>query len=194
MRAIAVGVGIVLGVCAAAPWAQAFSAIYDQQVTTGSQVVRGKVTMKDGLFRMEATIEGQETVTIHNASGTYTYLPQQGMAMKIPGLDVSQQPLEHAGDYQQYLQQRRAERTGTAVIDGHPCEIYRFTDPSFQGTMTAWVWTEKQFPIKMELAGPQGTTLVELTNVRLGSAVPESAFQLPAGAQVMDMGAMTGRP
>ncbi len=190
MRGLAIGVGLVLGVCVAGAQAQAFSASYDQKVTQGGQVITGKVTLKDEQFRMDALVEGQASVTIRNASGTYTYLPAEGMAMKISDLDASQQSVQHAENYQQYLQERQAERIGTDTIDGHSCEIYRFTDPSVQGTTTAWVWTEKQFPLKLEIDGPKGKTLVELSNIQVGVAVPDATFELPAGVQVMDFGAM----
>ncbi|MBI4342193.1 MAG: hypothetical protein HY599_02360 [Candidatus Omnitrophica bacterium] len=190
MKAIAAGVGVVLGVCVVGVQAEAYSASYDQKVTQGRQMMAGKVTIHDELFRMEATVDGQATVTIRNASGTYTYLPAEGMAMKMAGLNPSQQPVQHAENYQQYLHAQHAERIGAETIDGHPCEIYRFTDPTIQGTITAWVWMEKSFPLKTEIDGPDGKTVVELTNLQLGVAVPETAFQLPADVQVMDMGSM----
>ena len=183
-------VWVACGICLVATEAQAFSASYDQKITQGSQVVMGQVTIHDEMFRMEATVDGQATVTIRNTSGIYTYLPQQRMAMKISELDPSQQPLQHADNYQQYLQEHHAERIGTETIDGHLCEVYRFTDPTVQGTTTAWVWTEKQFPIKLEIDGPHGRTVAELTNIQLGVAVQDDMFQLPADVQVMDMGSM----
>ncbi len=189
MKAIAAGVGMVLGACLVGGKAEALSASYDQTVTQGSQVVTGHVILHDEEFRMEATVNGQTAVTIRNASGIYTYLPKEGMAMKLPGLDPSQQPIQHTGNYQQYLHERQAERIGTETVDGHPCDVYRFVDPSIQGTTTAWVWTEKQFPVRMELEGSNGKTVVELTNIQLGVAVPDAAFQLPAGVQVMELGA-----
>ena len=190
MRAIAAGIGVVLGVCAAGMQAEAFSVSYDQKTTQGRQVTTGTVSMKDEMFRMETTMNGQMAVTIHNASGTYTYMPTEGMAMKMPELNPSQQPVGHADNYQAYLQERHAERIGTETVDGHACEVYRFPDPASQGTVTAWVWTEKQFPIKLEYDGAQGKMLVEIQNIELGANIPETAFELPAGVQVMDMGNM----
>ncbi len=190
-RTIVAGIGAVLGLCLlGANNAGAFSASYDQRITQGRQVIQGKVTMKDQLFRMEATVEGQETVTIRNGSGVYTCLPKEHTAMKMSGLNPSQQPIDHADNYQAYLKERQAQRIGTETLAGHACEVYRFTDPTVGGMVTAWVWTEKQFPIKMEMAGPQGTTVIELSNIQLGVAVPETAFQLPPDVQVMDMGAL----
>ena len=56
--------------------------------------------------------------------------------------------------------------------------------------MTAWVWIEKQFPIKMEIDGAEGKMLVEIQNVQLGAALPDALFELPPDVQVMDMGNM----
>ena len=189
MKAIAVAV-VALGVCLAGAGAEAFSVSYDQKVTQAGHVITGTVSMKDQMFRMEATMDGQAAVTLRNASGTYTYLPQEGMAMRLPALNPTQRPIEHADNYQQYLKERQAERIGAETVDGHPCDIYRFTEPAMQETVTAWVWTEKHFPIKMEIEGAHGKTLVEIQNVRVGAAIPEAAFELPAGVQVMDMGGM----
>ena len=190
MRAVAVGVGIALSVCAVGTGAEAFSVSYDQETTQGRQVTTGKVSMKDEMFRMDTTAEGQTMAIIHNASGTYTYMPAEGMAMKLAALNASQRPIEHADNYPQYLQERHAERIGTETVDGHSCEVYRFTDPEIQGTVTAWVWIEKQFPIKMEIDDGSAKTLVEIRNVQLGAVIPDAAFQLPADVQVMDMGNM----
>ena len=148
MRGIAVGVGLVLGACAAAAGAEAFSVSYDQKVTLGRQVMTSTVSMKDTMFRIDMTADGQTMATLHNASGAYTYMPAEGMAMKLSALNPSQRPIEHADNYAQYLQEQHAERIGTETVDGHPCEIYRFTDPDTGDLVTAWVWTEKQFPIK----------------------------------------------
>ena len=190
MRAIAVGVGVVLGVCAAGAWAEAFSASYDQKVTQGRQVITSKVSVKDEMFRIEMTVDGQATVTIRNASGTYTYMPEEGMAMRLSGLSLFQRPIGHADHYQQYLQEQHAQRIGAETVDGHPCEVYQYTDPETGGTVTVSVWTEKQFPIKTEFDGASGKTLVEIQNVQLGAAIPDAAFQLPTGVAVMDVGNM----
>jgi len=190
MRAVAVGIGIALGVCAAGAQAEAFSVSYDQTVTQGRQVMTSKVSMKDEMFRMDMTAEGQATVTLHNANGTYTYMPAEGMAMKLPGLNASSRPIEHADNYAGYLKERQAQRIRAETVDGHPCDVYQFTDPGIKGTVTAWVWTEKQFPIKMEMDDAKGKILVEIRNVQLGATFPDALFQLPADVQVMDLGNM----
>lgn len=192
MRAVVVGLGIALGVCAAGTGAEAFSVAYDQTITQGGEVMTGTVSMKDRLFRSDMTVEGQAMAILHNATGTYTYMPAEGMAMKLAGLDPSQQPVEGAEDYVGYLQEQQAERIGHETLDGRPCDIYRFNDPKINGTVTAWVWTEKQFPIKLEFDGANTRMLIEIQNIRLGASFPDSHFELPPGVQVMDMGNLFG--
>ena len=105
-------------------------------------------------------------------------------------LHPGQGPIRGAANYAQYLEERRAERIGAETVDGFACDIYRFTDPEAGGTITAWVWKEKMFPIRFEIEGADGNMLVELSNLQLGTNIPDAAFQLPDGVQVMDMGSL----
>lgn len=183
--------GLLIGCCVAVAEAQAFSVSYDQKITKGRDVISSKVSVKDGLFWMEATVEGQRMVTIRNPEGTYTYIPDQGMVMKLGMLPPSHEPVQGGDDYLGDLRQRGATLVGSETINGYACDLYRYTDPQ-AGETTVWVWKEKQFPVKLVMETPEGTTVVELSNIRLNDAIAESVFQLPAGVPVMDMGSMMG--
>ena len=169
--------------------AQAFSASYTQKVTHKGQTFLSHVMMQEAFFRIEATIEGQTSVIIHNADGVFTYLPQQQMAMKMPALDPSQQPMPGLENYQHYLQDQHAELRGTETIGGRLCDVYHFTELVGKGETTVWVWKEKQFPLRAEIHDKDGITLVEMTDIRVGATPDPAAFQVPAGVQVMDIGA-----
>ena len=182
-------VGIVAGVGLMAANVAAFSVSYDQKTTQGRNVMNAKVSLKDELFRMETTVQGQTAVILHNREGTFTVMPSEGMAMKT-ALHPGQGPVRGAGNYAQYLEERQAEHIGAETLDGYACDIYRFTDPEAGGTVTAWVWKEKMFPIRFEIEGADGNILIELSNLQLGANIPDTAFQLPAGVQVMDMGSL----
>ena len=183
-------VGLVVGVGLAAGEAAAFSVSYDQKTTQGRNVMNGKMSLKDELFRMETTADGQAAVIIHNREGTFTVMPSEGMAMRTPAIHPGQQAIRGADNYAQYLQQHHAERIGSETIDGRACEIYRFSDPEAGGMVTAWVWKEKMFPVRYEIEGAEGKMLIELSNLQLGASIPDDVFQLPAGVQVLDMGAL----
>jgi len=179
--------GVLAWVGLAAGEASAFSVSYDQKMTHGREVYQSKVSLKDELFRMDITVEGRVSIIIHNAEGTYTVMPSEGMAMKTPNLRAGQRPVQGAGDYAQYLQQQHAERTGSETIDGRACDVYRFSDLKTGDNTTAWVWKEKMFPIRFETETSDGKTVVELSHIQLGVAIADEVFQLPAGVQVMDM-------
>ena len=182
-------VGVVVGIGFVAGEAAAFSASYDQKTTQGRNVTNGKVSFKDELFRMETTAQGQTAVILHNREGTFTVMPSEGMAMKT-ALHPGQGPVRGAGNYAEYLREHQAERIGAETVDGHACDIYRYSDPEAGGMVTAWVWKEKMFPIRFEIEGTDGKMLIELSNLQLGANIPDAAFQLPAGVQVMDLGAL----
>ena len=195
MKGIRASLVVLLGMCLFAGEAGAFSVSYDQKVTRGKDVFVSQVTVRDELFRIEVTMAGETSVTLLNRDGIYTYLPSTGMAMRLPKNAESPRPVEHADNYSAYLKERNAERIGSKTIDGHACDVYQFTDPAIHGTTKAWVWKEKAFPLQLEMDGSDGKTLVQISNIQLGVPVPDTAFQLPPGVQVMDVGSsMMGMP
>ena len=139
MKGIRASLVVLLGMYLFAGEAGAFSASYDQKVTRGKDVFVSKVTVRDELFRIEATMGGETSVTLHNRDGIYTYLPSAGMAMRLPENGESPRPVEHADNYSTYLKERNAERIGSETIDGHACDVYQFADPEIHGTTKAWV-------------------------------------------------------
>ena len=185
-RAVVGVLAVLASVGLVAADAAAFSVSYDQKTTQGRTTYQSKVQMKNALFRMDMTMQGQESIILRNAEGTFTVMPSEGMAMKMAQLHPGQGPIQGADNYAQYLQQHQAELIGSETIDGKACDIYRYTDAD--GTTTVWVWKEKMFPVKFESGG----MVTELSNIQLGAAIPDERFQLPAGVQVMDMGAMMG--
>jgi outer membrane lipoprotein-sorting protein len=169
--------------------AAAFSVTYEQRVTSQGRAAMSRVKLKDDQFRIETVAAGVPMVIIRNAAGLYGYLPGRGAAMQLSTLGRGQQPVERAADYLGYLAEQNAEHLRAETISGYSCDVYRFTNPEGEGQTTAWVWREHQFPIRWEQDGPAGQVLVELSLVNIGADIPDSAFELPAGVVVTDMGA-----
>jgi outer membrane lipoprotein-sorting protein len=192
MRARIVVIGMALGVGLAGTGAEAFSVAYDQKTTLGRQVMTGRVSIKDQLFRNDMSEGGQQMAIIRNATGTYNYMPAENMAMKLSALNPTQRPLEGADNYLQYLAQRKATKVGSETVDGHPCDIYTYTDPDTGDAVKAWVWVRKKFPVKLEMSGAKGTIVMEFQNIEIGASIPDSHFELPPNVQVMDMGNLFG--
>jgi hypothetical protein len=179
---------------AAAVWlltgaeAGAFSAAYDQEITAQGQVIRSTVMLKDEQFRMEFEMKGMPAVIVRNASGIYQYLPRERAAMRLPASMVPQNPLQDARGYvaANHLDELQPVRSET--VNGYPCDVYQFPDPTTGGMTTAWIWTAQRFPVKIEQQTRQGPVTAVLSNIRVGAAIAESMFQLPAGVEILDMG------
>lgn len=185
------GAAMLWGLAAAD--AAAFSVTYDQKMTTGGKVIPSKVKSRDGLFRIESVVDGMQSIVIRTAGGEiYQYMPAEQMAMKLPKFDGLSGPTDEAADYLSYLKQQNAQQLGTETVNGLPCEVYQFADASSGAMTKVWVWQGKQFPVKMEQDTPQGRVTAEFSNIQLGAMIPDAAFELPDGLQVMDMGAMGG--
>ena len=178
-----------VGVLAAAPSARAFTATYDQKVTGRGMTMMSKVTLKDNQLRMESQSDAGSIIIFKNPQGMFSYMPAEGMAMSLSSLEQFQKPLEKLDDYDAYLKEAHAKYLRSETVNGLACDVYEFADSSGE-TTTAWVWKERQFPVRAETMTKDGKVTVEMSNITLGGSVPDSAFQLPPGVQVMDMGAM----
>lgn len=178
---------IVLAWAAAA---LAYSVSYDQKMTVKGQVINSKVLYKDSQFRIETAVQGMKTYLIKNQRGLFQYLPDQAMAMSLQGLMPGQAMIEDPEDYLAYLKKRNAQYLGSELIGGKRCDVYQFDDPNARGTVKAWVWKEKRFPVRLEIDGAQGNMVIEISNVLVGAGIRDTVFQLPEGVQVMSMGQM----
>jgi outer membrane lipoprotein-sorting protein len=168
--------------------AGAFSASYDQEIVAQGQTIHSKVLIKDEQFRMEFEMRGMPAMIVRNATGVYQYLPNERVAMRLPSAMVPQNPLQDARGYvaANNLDQLKPIRSET--VNGYPCEVYQFPDPTTKGTTTAWIWEAQHFPVKIEQQTQQGLVTAVLSNIRVGALIADSAFQLPDGVEVMDMG------
>ena len=175
--------GLVVSIAQGAAWG--FSVSYNQRVVSGGEVVESAVRVKDDLMRIESSSEGEQVIVLRNHEGTFSYFPEEGFAMRLSGLERNQQPIDRVEDYANFLHAQQATVIRSERVNGYDCDVYRFTDPAGEGTVTAWVWRERQFPVKVELNGSEGLTVAELTNIQLDSPVAESDFLLPPGVEVM---------
>lgn len=192
MRAGIVGIG--LGVLlAGGSLAEAFSVSYEQDMRVPqTAAVHANVWVKDELFKMEMTFNGHTTIMIRNPEGVFSYLPSEGLAMRLPTLERAQRPPEGLDDYQAYLHNLQARLVRTETIRGMLCDVYVFNDPKDGASTTVWAWREHTFfPVRFEIARPgqEGVTTIELTNIKFGP-LDDSVFTLPAGVRLMDMGSL----
>ncbi len=159
------------------PCAVAYSASYDQKITTRDQVIASKVLFKDDQFRIESVIQGMKAYVIKNSQGLFQYLPDQGIAMSLQGLMPAQTMVQHPENYAAYLKEHNAKLLRSETVDGKPCDVYQFDDTTARGQVTAWVWKEREFPVRLEIDGTEGIMTIEISNVLIGAGISDSVFK-----------------
>ncbi len=153
---------------------------------TGQPMVEGKIWQTNSKIRMEFVMEGVTTIVIFDLDEnvTYTYLPDQNMAMKAtldPGT-MPQGTLE--GDMSAVLEYDPVI-VGTETIDGKSCTVIEFAKEGM--TVNVWIWTETGFPLRSQGITSDGTTMLEeYTNIDF-SDIPDSMFELPEGVEIISM-------
>ncbi|MEA3489166.1 MAG: hypothetical protein U9R44_02340 [Candidatus Omnitrophota bacterium] len=171
--------------------AEAYTVSYRQTVTVGQGQVpmAMRVWVKDDKMRVESAAGGQKAIMIYRNDGVYNYLPSQNMVMKIPQKEQNLDYVKDGERYLAYLEDQGARKTGTEVLEGRLCDIYKYSD-NFGSDVTVWVWREKKFPVKMVMDNRGVKTQVLFSDIRMNEPVPESLFELPGGARVVDMTSM----
>jgi outer membrane lipoprotein-sorting protein len=176
--------------CAAgAATAEARSVAYDQKTIMDDEVIMAAVVLQDRKFRMESVQEGITSVAIRNEQGLFSYLPEERIVIRLPALETSQGGVvEELEDYLSYVNERNGTILRQETLDGKLCDVYQFVDPESGGATTAWIWKEREFPLRLETDGPDGRIVVELRNIRFDVPVSPSMFEIPDGYEVVDPG------
>lgn len=166
------------------------SVTYDQKVTVEGNVIANiKVASQDDQMKAESNFGGVTAVMFRNKTGIYSYLPAQNVATKIPASMDRPNLTRDLPRFMEFLQKNEGKKIGSEVLEGKNTEVYSFTEPTLKKEAKAWVWKEKEFPVKIEVKAPEGVTLVELFNINLDPKIAEETFQVPAGAKVVDLAA-----
>lgn len=175
--------------------ASAFSVSYDQKVTVENNVIATvKVVVQDNHMSAQSNFSGIESIILRNESGSYSYIPAQKMATKIPAAMDRPNLTRDLPRFMDFLNQNAGKKIGSETLEGKACDIYQFTEPTLKRDAKAWVWTEKQFPLKIEVPAPEGLTIVELSNIQFDPVISADQFKLPADVQIIDLEATQSVP
>ena len=163
---------------------------YDMVTTTpDNQTVTSTMWVKKSQLRMESTQQGQSVVMLINGDTKtmYMYMPAQNTAIKM---DFSQAP-KSASDNANSVLQYTPTVVGTETLDGKLCTVIQYTANG--STTKEWIWQAKGLPVRMQATTTQGTSTTDFKNYDF-SSIPDSTFQLPAGAQISTFGVPSGLP
>jgi len=158
--------------------AAAVTASYHQEVEFSDQLIHSTVFYRDGLVRLETAGEDQLVVYIANAEGIFRYVEHTQEFERVPSLNIIQWPIDGLDDYPAYLRAHNARYLGTDVVNRrYPCDVYEFVTDT--GVATAWVWRDRQFPVRLRREEQTGVMVAELSHVKVNAHLGDALFQLP---------------
>jgi hypothetical protein len=163
----------------------------DMMMTSSMAIMKGKVFLKGGNFRQEMAMGGGQQITIFRKDKNLVWvlIPQQKMYMEMPGGDKQNMaPIDPA----EIEKRGKKKYLGKEKINGYMCSKYQYTsnDGSI-GPATYWIAEKLNFPVKIEMDGPSGHTIMEYRNIR-EKTVSSSLFTIPSGYQKVSMPMMPG--
>jgi outer membrane lipoprotein-sorting protein len=172
----------------------ALTATFDQKISQSGNptpIAVLKIAIKEKKVRVEAT---PENTFFQNEKGFFNYFPAQKMALQLPVPPANQNPAEDLSNFGALLKNSKAVLKGSETVGSYACDIYEFQDPRTNLVTKAWVWKEKQFPIKMEIQSPRGPILMEFTNLKMDEHLDDSLFELPEGVKIQQLPGYPGTP
>jgi outer membrane lipoprotein-sorting protein len=175
-----------------APDARAYTLSYKQTMKfQKNQEMVMRMWLKDGKMRIESGEGPYKMTSLHLDDGIYNMIPGQNVITKIA---VPKTGLNYLSDHEAYVNEIKgfgAVLKGTEKIDGKACDVYEYTEPATGNTVTSWVSQEIKFPLKMIAKGPAGEMEMTYSEIRIDQPIPDEMFDLPEGAQVIDMSTKT---
>lgn len=166
----------------------AFSVSYDQKVSVENKAIAViKVVVQDNKMWAQSNFGDGESVMLRNEEGAFSYIPAQKMATKIPSSMDRPNLTRDLPRFMDFLKENGGKKISSETLDGKQTDVYEFKEPTLQTQSKAWVWTEKSFPVKIEVPAPEGKTTVELSNIQFDPAIKENQFKLPADVKIVDL-------
>jgi outer membrane lipoprotein-sorting protein len=160
---------------------------YDMTITApGVGEVTATIWQKGQKMKEKMTSQGMTIVMIYNMDENvgYMYYQEQNVAMEM---DMGEGPLPASPlEESSNILKNNPNITGTETINGKVCMVVEYNIPG-AGSVKAWIWKDKGFPIRMETVSSEGTTVIEFTNISFDN-IPDSEFELPDDVMMIPNG------
>ncbi len=149
-----------------------------------------KMWMSKDKMRIETEVSGMKSVMITNAKGElFMYDAASNTAMKMSNLEGQEQMADQWAEDESDLANMKI--IGKEKIDGYDCVVVTLIDEETNSKM--WLRKDIGMPVKVESKMDDGTVVIDYKNYKIG-AQADSLFEVPAGAQIMEMPSMSGMP
>lgn len=168
-----------------------YQADFVQKTSGMGMPLQGKIYVKDKKMRMDMEMNGQRTSFITGGDKVYMVQHNQKMAMIMP----NQQPgsgmmgvmPQAIPDQSEFFGKGKVLKKGLEEINGIICEKVFCQDGPQK--ITIWFARKLGLPMKMVAEGPDGKSVMEYKNVKIGQ-VKDNVFAVPAGYTIMHLPGM----
>lgn len=172
-------------VCANTSSATQFTAEMTETIHRNNEVRTSKIFVKDAKYRIEEEEEGQKIVVLVDGDEglTRVLLPAEEMYMEMASDDMQSlmnDPFQ-AAKYTEKIGEK--VKTGTEKISGYECDVYSIRRDG-DDIMKLWVSEKLSLPMKIELPGEGGRTML-LENIKT-SSLEDDLFAMPDGYTKME--------
>lgn len=149
-----------------------------------------KMWMSKEKMRMETETNGMKSIMITNAKGEFfMYDEASNTAMKMSDTEDQDQFADQWAEDESDLDNMKI--VGQEKLDGYNCVVVSVTD--MENDTKMWLRKDIGMPVKVESKMEDGSMVIEYKNYKIG-AQADSLFQVPAGAQIMDMPSIPDMP
>lgn len=201
IRKFAVGIAFLFVLFCTQAFAQfptPFTADMSFKTKTG-ETINGKYYVANQKMRMDMNAHGHDMSTITDASTRTTYMLMHERKMYME-MHAGQQNMMQRGPKMPDLKSfdpnnpcandpdTTCQNAGSETVNGRSTDKWIFKNKKNGEVTTDWIDKKLHFPVKMVTS--DGTEM-NLSNIQEG-APPASTFEIPAGYQKFDMGAMMG--
>ncbi|UCG83619.1 MAG: hypothetical protein JSW38_02025 [Dehalococcoidia bacterium] len=131
-----------------------------------------EVWQESGKMKTQTTVMDQSTVTYADYDAQRMCTCFEATCMSMDFSQAPPDPMEQSETIAGY----EPTVIGSETINGKDCLVFEWTA---EGVQTKW-WVDKDsgWPVRVESTGPQGTTVIEYTDLIFGD-IPDSVFVFP---------------
>lgn len=153
------------------------------------------VWLKGSHFKTDSTMNGQRVISVFDLTSdeVISYLPGENFATKIKIEEYQGQDSISPIDYIQELDKTSFQLAGAETVNGLECKVITISNEEIR--FKEWISTKYGIVVKIEQELDGEMTTIEFKNIKIGTgSVPQDAFELPKGIQVMKLDEMMQIP
>jgi len=145
-------------------------------------------------LRVVTAVEGKSQVIVIKSGTALIYEEGSDMGMKMP---LQQQLLDRLAQMTEMftkLDSWKKSKIGTEKIRNKNCDVYGFTDTAGGQSASGkvWLWSEKNFPIRLVVESQGQSMAVEHSDVDVNGEVSTSVFDPPPKMKFVEVPAARG--